>query len=97
MNVVELAERVDDLRTRAAVLRDLLAYLDRALPRGGANFVYLDGEKKRVRNDVVDGIRRVLRARQSAAWRALQQLQEAEVDVRSTGEPARNSAVKCKP
>lgn len=92
MNVVELAERVDDLRTRAAVLRDLLAYLDRALPRGGANFVYLDGEKKRVRNDVVDGIRRVLRAKQSATWRALGELHAAEAQVLPTSKPAPKSA-----
>jgi hypothetical protein len=88
MNVIELAERVDDLETRAAVLRDLLAYLDRALPRRGANFVFIDGEKKRVRKEVVDEVRRLLRARQAAAWRALQGLQEAEVDVLPPGKPA---------
>lgn len=87
MNVIDLADRVDDLETRAAVLRDLLAYLDRSLPRSGANFVYLDGEKKRVRNDVVDEVRRLLRAKQSATWRALQQLQEAEVVVLPSGKP----------
>ena len=80
MTVMDLVQRVEELEARALVLRDVLGLLEREYPRGEANFTLVDGEVRRITDDVVDDVRRLLQSEQGASRRERRELLAREVD-----------------